>query len=278
MPLGAAAMRDAGLQSGFSVLELIVALALAAASLLALATIGRNALQILKNAQKEAEEVRVEGRLYAVLADLADAYSSSPLPNAIKIHSLGGVQFADGSLVPFSNELKQLPSSEAVSAALVKLDEVRVLSFSGDSPTACDTTKWNNAKTFIGLSNEGWAEVIVKPGVLSGNCGSLELEFPKHSIFTAQISRLDLVQKVAPAEIFSFYLSSKGELRRLMHVGSQTTENQPVFGSISNIKFTLESTKIGLEYFTGKRCNLGCTIKVPLRLVSRPFFQFLVLR
>jgi hypothetical protein len=274
-------MRDSALKTtsmvrhGSSLIELLAAIAIASIGLTALARIYENAIRAYRLATKEAAEVRIEGRLTGLLADIVDSHSSAPFEGTLKLHPPGKLLYENNSEV----QLDIQPNSHAISGIDFRLSAAGLVSSDNGRLSVCGDNTWSDIKTFIALSNEGWSEVLVNSETSNGRCKAVKLEKPSSSIFkTSDFTRLDLVQKIVPAEIFSFYLTSAGEVKRAMHIGNRLIENQPMFGTLNELSFALADREVSIWYKRNGRCSDGCRLKNPLRLVSRSTLPFLFLR
>lgn len=261
---------------GSSLLELLVALVITAIALNALTKVFSSAARSYKIASRELEEVRLEGRLTNLLADLLDAHSSSPLPNTVQVHAAGGLTFQSGRSV---SGIEISEGSNAVSAIKFYLDRSALVSYKDGVYTVCGEGFWSIGKAYIAISNEGWSEIHLNAAQDHGICRSVTITAPNDSIFSAAgISAPNFSQKIVPAEIFSFYLSKAGEVRRLTHVGDAIIESQPMFNKLTSLRFELATEGISLTYQAFGRCESSCGLYSPLRLITRNTFPLLFLR
>ena len=215
---------------GFTLTELVVSISLG--TLVALAAYQFMFLHLTdyKIAYRRMERARIEGRLFAIMADISEALSSATLPGISFTHPLGLVQNSNNASLALSGSLAPEPNSTAISAISLQFEAALIVAVKLNSTMACGPHhSWGFDKSWLGLSAEGWREVQITPVAPpnpASNCTEITIRPSNNTIFPSSLNRLDLITKIIPAEIFSIYLAKSGEVRRLSHRGDELIENQ----------------------------------------------------
>ncbi|MBN8548264.1 MAG: hypothetical protein J0M12_02990 [Deltaproteobacteria bacterium] len=238
--------------AGFTLFELVAALAIAVPLLAALAVAVREETEAYRIArQRDALEsgfFRVEKLLERVILD-SESSSWAPL---FRIHQNGKVRFADGSMNPVLQvATKRQPSrfSDAITSAALAVEHTLSI-VSGElngevfSVRACPrytfTAKAPTIRSFLGLTADAMFEVLPSQQKiqLGRECRNFRLRATT-SMFTLKASSRDLeaMRFLVPIEeLRTLYVDRNKEFRYLGHRGDKNIENQALAAGIKTIR------------------------------------------
>lgn len=265
---------------GTTLVELLITLALASLLFSLLGSSVRDALTKLHLSKAQFADTKVRGRVLGILADLSEAASSAAFSKRLRLHDSGVLRLISGALLQLSAQTIPAENSNAITAVQYRLENTLIISQSKLGPIACGPTDaFTFEKSFIAASNNELCEVSISTAPSTSRCRAVTISPLEDSMFFPKCSGpLGFIQKVIPAEIFSFYLSRLGELRRLTHVGPEIIENQPTFTGISKVTFSLPTNYITAEYQLSRPNSRPNSLSLPLRLSSDDFLSYLFLR
>jgi hypothetical protein len=194
-----------------------------------------------------------------------------------KIHTSGHIKLLSGKRLPISAAQSPQNQSDAISFLKVRPDTIFKVTQTNPL-TACvlsgASLQLAQYQSFLIVSSDGVSEAVGKARG-SGPCRSFSLRLAD-GVFTEAktVGDLSFARTIIPVErIYTLYMSRRGELRYVGHVGSKVIENQPVLKSTAPIKFEL----LHLNPHQPSELHATLTQGSRSRVLRWPFFTALTL-
>lgn len=160
-----------------------------------------------------------------------------------KLHTSGHIKLLNGKRLPMSAAQSPQIQSDAISFLQIHPDTIFKVTQTNPL-TACAlsgaSVQLDKYQSFLIISSDGVSEAVGKARG-NGPCRSFSIRLTD-GIFTEAktVGDLSFGRAIIPVErIYTLYMSRRGELRYVGHLGSKIIENQPVLKSTAPIKFEL---------------------------------------
>lgn len=234
--------------------------------------------------RKSYQDQNLTNRLYSRIHQIIKDSESSAFSLHPRIHPIGQITLADGTLLTPSSNVKNLPDQNSQALSIAKLFPMHSLVVDGTPNTftniiAC--ARVLNPQTisssikpfsyykfdhFLGISVDGYIELVgtAIPHPSKVGCRILNLNVANGIIAAASTTQVrpDTLYEILPIDSnYVLYINTVQELRYLGVRGGTVIENQPILKGITNILasyspntglvFSAETTnqkKINIEY------------------------------
>jgi hypothetical protein len=246
------------LNKGFSLMELILVILLVSfvgqlCLKLNIATV-KNKLAI----DQELAQINTYQKLESCLEKIKNDYQKHPLNIKPVIHRGNHISTTDGKLITFNANVEPRIDSNAITYLDLNFDQL-FLVYSKSNLYYDTCAKFANTKNldselklFLGIGLSGYYELQIKSIQKTSQkplCYRLQLS-PQKSLVLSSI-KIDQLQQIAflvPINaVYTYYLDQEQNLRYLSTSGTVIRENQPIYGKIKDLKFSIDQNFLLLK-------------------------------
>jgi prepilin-type N-terminal cleavage/methylation domain-containing protein len=241
-------------KKGFSLLELLCALAITTPCLIALTFTAQKQIHLWITSKKQIESIKSTVKAQLTIDNVIETMDEHTLPVFPIIHKHSNIRYTDQHQNPImQSSIKTRPNIESDALTYSKLDLASALIVKTGSITemqAClrfkHTWEHNKSHSLLALYNDKIVELkVIRISLdnteenLYGKCYRLYLS-ESRSMLTAPSINLNnkAPQLLIPIlDLHTLYVDKHNQLRILSHVGNNNIENQPIVTNIEKIRF-----------------------------------------
>lgn len=235
-------------ESGFSLLELLISSSLSILLSTGLVLSLKEQIAQIRNFQDKTEELYSIERVAVISETLIDELDQHRVNIIPRIHKDGKIKFPDDSYNQIMHAANP-PSlfSDAISSIQLRtFGSLRINQINSHYSiilNACHifpTLEINQEKSYLGVTQSGFVELIVINSTFSNGCYQIEAFADKSMIFKSELSQILNLEYILPIQReYTLFVDSLNQFRYLGHRGSVNIENQPITSRIKNIKLLL---------------------------------------